>query len=158
MGLQMVHRRTVGVLLVVILGAMTGSLVSCAGQRVRAYSGPARPAEEVAVIVTLPYNSFEDAILAVREVDGRRAVAHRKHAWVELLPGRHELFVIYYCNILSNYANTHAWVSGSTPMTVNLQAGRTYLLFPILSENRWGWHPALMDISDPPMLAVVQPE
>jgi hypothetical protein len=98
------------------LAVLAGGGGGCGAQR--AYSGPARPDAEVAIIQAKPYG------IAVRAVDGR-PVPSSLNGTVQVLPGAH---------VLSLEARWKNRCRQTLEMRVNVEAAQTYHL--TMSERR----------------------
>ena len=113
-----------------VCAAVAISGCASVGGQIRAYEGPARLLEEIAIIRCAPY-------VTVNSVDGNpayRVAARAGSAYqdceIELLPGQHRLDACFHAadTIATQYVTlTYAEGCGAdTQLTLNAEAGRIY--------------------------------
>lgn len=99
-------------------------LAACSSQPIKLYSGPERPAEQLAV-VKLP---VELELLSIngKPVDAPFALLGMGDRQLQLLPGRYQLLV-FYENIWETSGDSHTTIqSKPVTLTMTLETGHTY--------------------------------
>ncbi len=129
-------------------------LTGCVTIATRDYSGPPRPAAEVALILSVTgatrIGGYLEPISTVAGATKFKTISFAAPPHLEIAPGTYRFSVIYH---FSGYASTSV---GTASLDAQLEAGHLYALYEKIDSSKnvasgypssFKWHPVLVDIS-----------